>query len=62
MISSEVVTDLFDEIASVMFDCPTRATHEVELVIGMCEFPSGCPGLCPEARFAGDSQFGEQRQ
>lgn len=56
-----MVAHLFDQRADMMIDGAARSAHEVEMLVGMGELPSG--GVSgSEVGLANDLEIGEQRQ
>jgi hypothetical protein len=59
MLTPEVVSDLANQIPFMMIDFPTRPAHQMEVVIGMSQLPSG-PLVSPQLRLADQTEIGKQ--
>ena len=57
----QVVLDLGDEVAEVMFDAAARCAPQVELLIGVGQFPVNRFARS-EIRFAHEAEFAEERK
>jgi hypothetical protein len=59
MLTTEVFSDLGNQIPFMVIDFPTRPAHQMKVVIGMSQLPSGT-FVGPQLRLADQPEIGKQ--